>query len=399
MVAVESASNVPVLFIDPNKFDYGSIAEDGNPPSQEDIDTMRSMFEEYRPGSTENFTDSDIANFVELSLRAGPFALSSLKLNNRSVCIVNQPHETLDSGEELASFLSKFDAETLGRIPGADHYWERFLGIHEGAHCSIGSLGVSDVNTLRGEVIADRVALEWLKEHGQHELAQAIKDYRALAASKDHTHATSIFIDKEGNFEVTEDHIEAAKQMTDVMLEGVANKLGITEDAAAALVESDPEKFVQTVRENLEGGLYDSGYLLENSEYADDNSHIKEYIEDYIDAFQRQVVDPDPIQRKVRHGPSHHHRLASTGDEFEEDVDYIAVATALERIRTGEDLDPVEVEDLKLILNNPDMDPAIMDMLKEHYGEELKIFVDPRSEIDPATRPPAPTPPEQLVMN
>lgn len=278
---VEQASDIPVIYIDPKEF-TGDM--------QKDIEILREQLKKQAPGFLANSTDAELAGWVWISRTAGPFA-AQIPYNNGTYCLVNKPPFFMDEKDEIAALISGVDKDLLGYIPGTDILWNRAVGIHEGTHCSQPYEDPEDsyniffpdwVQILTDEARADRAALDDLESNGLYEMAQAYIDYRALAASQDPGHATSALVDDKGEITATDKHLETAITLMDTMSTGVSIVLGMELTEARELLGKNPEKFITTIDELLEAGVYDNTPIL------------KEYIEDYAGAYRRQILDPDP---------------------------------------------------------------------------------------------------------
>jgi len=397
---VRDTSSKPVIFTDPNDFDLTlkdiiksnvkreDVAKGQFKISPKDRETMREMLEDQHPGITSGQTNREIEIMVYQSVKRGPFADIFMK-DGVEVCIVNELLEEIDHKNEFMPHIAATSLEKLGVIPGWNDHWQRAIGIHEGEHCNQIFPDVSkmseadiDIHVLNMEAGSDIKAIKWLKENGHPEIAQALHDYRALGANRDPTHATSIFLENEGgNIQVWPEHIDAARSFKGAMVNGVASTLGISKQDARQLFDDNPEKFIETARQNLADGVHNGNNT---------NPHIATYIEDYIGAYQRQILDPDPVGPRPTNKTDPHYspvNMSSASDDLLEGrVEYIAAATTLERERSGEELDPIEERDLKQILGDPQTDPQIMGILESRYAGVMDKFID-KPQTDPAPNP------------
>ena len=397
----EAISNKPVVFLDPNDFDVdvinnnannGVAAGTGQLVGQDNIDAAREMLEEQRPGYEATLTDAQVENLIILSLSRGPFA-TVINHNGSDFCLINEPLDMIDHKNELMPLLAHTDKSVLGVIPGWDKIWDFAIGAHEGAHCNQPQVSASlpepqlSMAILQNEVGADQIAVDWLRDNGYEQIAQALIDYRALSAAADPTHASSALIDAPPPATVTADHISAAAGFKDAMFDGVAAAEGISRADAEALLASDPERFLNVVRQEMANGAFDGA----SNTLTGGNQYMKDYIDDYVGAYQRQVVDPDP-RPQHNHGPRHHHgnRFGGHGavpEELEGSIDYITAAIAFERLKTGDELDPVEERDLRRVVNDPELDPDLREMLEDRYGDMMAEYTEPT--VDPDMTPPS----------
>ena len=117
---------------------------------------------------------------------------------------------------------------------------------------------------------------EYFEYRGEHEFVQAMKDYRAIGASDDPTHATTALVDDEV-IHATPDHIDAAEKAMDSIILTVQEHLGYSSPADVGnLATNNPEEFTATVNHLVDTGEFDANPIL------------KEYVEDMIDAYARQ---------------------------------------------------------------------------------------------------------------
>jgi hypothetical protein len=272
----------PVVFIDPDVVRLPAFRADSD-YRKTVINNVRKVLESYDPGSTESISDSRFA-FALGSLRSQLSAIRD-ESSNTELCFIVGLKDSVGLQALMFDLSSK---EALKQIPGGAYEWGLALGLHEGQHCN---QMFPDKNTpdlhlrvMGMEADADHQALKWLEENGYEDVAKAFADYRALGSQGGSTHATSIFLSRDAEIEVTQLHWDAAEEFLGVMAEGVADELRITTRDAAKLLESDPEKFLGVVKAQLANGTY-SGL---------ENPHIAEYIHDYVGAYERRVIGAAP---------------------------------------------------------------------------------------------------------
>ncbi len=111
---------------------------------------------------------------------------------------------------------------------------------------------------------------------------------------------------------------------------------------------------------------------------------ISEYMKNHTgnDLISQASLDNDTLNNGIET------QYAQTDTSFTEEIEYIEVASAMERISSGEPLDAYEEQAIEEILNNADTDPAILAALQEQYGENLNQFIStqpetPENTIDP----------------
>ncbi len=331
---VEETSNDPVIHIDPNEFDLEHFANTGS-VHPDDIQKARDMFEEQGI-DTSSATDAQMRALVAQSLARGPFAAGNLTLDTvdggtGTFCIVNGQLDEIDHKNEIMPLFSAQDLEDIQEIPGWDDHWDRVIGIHEGTHCNqnMNTAGMTpaqrEMAILGWEAEADQAAINWLRENGKDDMAQAIIDYRILAVAEDPSthadHATSLLIDKPG-VTPTPDMMDALKTFPAEMDRVVANDLGITPTEARQMFEDNPEAYIGHVDRLLDEGAFD----------GNSNPHMKESIEAYAGAYRRQIIETEP--ESPRHGPHHHRRGAleteDTGTRFASLDDSMVEAASFE---------------------------------------------------------------------
>ncbi len=289
---VRETSGVPVVFIDPDKFDRGHFDRTGTVHA-DDARKMREMLEEQLPGMTRGMSDSDMRSAVAQSLSLGPFAVrgeivppTGSTAAPAPICIVNEPGSRLNHKNELMPLLSAQDLSRIREIPGWDDHWDRIIGIHEGVHCNQPPLNTAGMTrdqaataVLGREVEADRAAINWARNNGLNDMAQAMIDFRALGAAGDPEHATAILIDRPGP--ATQAHIDASRTFRAEMINKVAADQGISAADAGRMLDDRPEEFNGHLKRLIGNGAFD-GHA---------NPHVKESIEAFSGAVQRQITD------------------------------------------------------------------------------------------------------------
>jgi hypothetical protein len=324
-VGVESVTDVPVVYLDPKDFNLSLDGLDIDSPSfvddaiaknnitDQDIQNFRASLEEQRPGFTDEMTDHDLAGGMLLSAMKGPFA-AQLEHEGERICLVNKLSESFDEKHEIANALAHLPEGSITNIPGDDNMWHRAIGIHEGVHCSqefneVANPNDEDAITLTRESEADLGVYEYFEYRGENEFVQAMKDYRAIGASDDPTHATTALIDDEV-IHATPDHIDAAEKAMDSIILTVQEHLGYSSPADVGnLATNNPEEFTATVNHLVDTGEFDANPIL------------KEYVEDMIDAYERQdklngenkqeAGLPQEQAAEDHHSHSHQHNFSS----------------------------------------------------------------------------------------
>lgn len=290
--AVRETSGVPVVFLDPDEFNRRHYESTGS-VHPDDINKMREMLERQLPGITNGVTNSDLEAAVEQSLTRGPFALrgelvppAGSSAPPAPICIVNEPGSQLNHKNELMPLLSAQDLSRIREIPGWDDHWDRIIGIHEGTHCNqtpLNPAGMTPdqlgVAILQREAEADQASINWARQNGLNDIAQAMIDFRALGAANDPEHASAILIDRPGP--ATQDHLDAARTFRAEMISKVATDQGISTADARRMLDDRPEEFNGHIKRLLQNGAFD----------GHPNPHVKESVEAFSGAVQRQITD------------------------------------------------------------------------------------------------------------
>lgn len=262
-----------------------------NKHSQANRDYIRGELEGHITNLGRSMTDRQVDDIIDDALLSSPsgtgrFAIRNLKVN---VCLVNTQAEHSDSKNELASIASGIRVGRLRPVPGTNAIWDRATGEHEGEHGNRDTLS-SPTTKLRiiEEVRGDLRAVQWLRNNGHNDVAQALTDYRVLNAvhSRDASHATGVALIGSGVSEVNDDYVKAAEQMRSKILQAVSNEHGLgSERNALRMFEYNPGRFVRTVERALARGEFSGG---------DASPELETHVQAYIEAFKRQVSGITP---------------------------------------------------------------------------------------------------------
>ena len=109
--AAMTASNIPVVFMDPNQLTGDEF---------HDAITIEAQLEVQAPGITSEASYEDMVELATLSRMKGPFATSSVEHNGAPICIINRPDVTEDERHEIAALIAKRPADQIGHVPGSD---------------------------------------------------------------------------------------------------------------------------------------------------------------------------------------------------------------------------------------------------------------------------------------
>lgn len=276
----QQTSKYPIIYIDPNQFDR-KYYTDHSKVNPDDIKKMRETLESQMPGFTKNQSDNDIKDLVEASLVRGPFA-GHINNEGKDVCLVNTIQNDLKNKNALAAALSSTQINRIKNVPGWEDHWERVVGIHEGQHCNQQDAS-SYIQILAREAESDQAAIDWLKENKLDDIAQAFVDYRALGAASGHVdHATSLFLNLNGQNPDGLSKITAASSFKEEMLFEVMLEKDISYDDAQKLMNENPKEFAEILSDNLKNGSFKR-----------DNPYVEAFVKDYVEGIQRTGVPVD----------------------------------------------------------------------------------------------------------
>lgn len=281
--SVEQTTDRPVIYINPNLFDKEYYNNHGT-VNPEDLKKLRDILEFQHRGMTANLTDKDLREGVELSITTGPFAARN-NFNGQDVCIVNLIDKDLETKSVLLPILAGVAAEKMREIPGGAAVWDRVIGIHEGQHCNQDG-DRTDISVLYGEAEADQKAIDWLiEEEDRPDMANTLKDYRAISPGMkpDVHHATSIFLNTDGNNPDGLKELKAAGTFKNEMAEAYAKYHDISASEAKELMRSNPKDFAKGMQEVL-----DSGVFKENP-----NKFIEKMSRDYVGGINKDGFPVD----------------------------------------------------------------------------------------------------------
>lgn len=284
----ETSDVSDIAFINPDAFNALHLKQNGT-VDPADVETMRRTIDAQIPGRSSHFTDAQIARLVESSLENGPFARRyEFPEEQAPFAIVNLQGTGLDHRDEYMPLVAGRELEVLADIPGEDVYWDGFWGIHEGTHPNQPVFGEhathdnSNADVMDRELEADRAGLAWLRAKGQDDMAQALIDFRALSASVDPTHAAIAVLGENPNTQAGTDVYQAAAKFEGAMDFIVGQDLGLSDADVTQMRLLREEEYAGHVSRLLGEGAYDN---------VDPNPYIREFIEAYAGAVQRQITD------------------------------------------------------------------------------------------------------------
>ena len=306
---VLETAQVPVVFLDPDAFNRQYYMDHGKTVDPADISVVRNMIESQMPGAAANASDEDMAGMVARSMNGGPFALR-LSIppsaddpdgKPRPFGLVNLQGRNNDQAHEYLPGVAAHTLEFLSVDARDETLWDGFWGIHEGNHINqpeYSSEGMTPderaLNVMNRELESDLRGMDWLARKGRPDLAQDLTDYRALSATSDPTHSATAILSDEPGTQATLEHFQASRKFVGTMWGVVANDLGIGHFDAMHMHRSDEETFNGHVQRLLTEGAFDN---------ADPNPNVREYIEAYSGAVQRQITDRRVAQEMEANGP------------------------------------------------------------------------------------------------
>jgi len=349
-VGVEASAKSPIVYINPDALDRWSADRVLNLKQSQILtrqdemakkilsDQIRQQLDEQIPGISQKFSPRDIEGLYNQSLVTGPFA-DQTKKESLGITIINMPKSNqVDKDKILETFgilktasddhkdysdpndpydgwsdddlpHKHFDSNHIKPLPGESSTWRELVGQHEGEHVNQdlrGKPGDERHKKVLGfEGGADRVAIAHLQTQGQHEVAQAFIDIRALSAIEgDVTHATGPLITKGHDEAATDQHVAAAKSAKKQMLAGVSEELGISILQAEDLRKTDPQKFVRALDAGLEAGRIPLPEEINSGKKWD---AIRDAMGVTPDEFNKYGIDKVPETLKV------HDRLKQEG--------------------------------------------------------------------------------------
>lgn len=293
MAMVRATADNPVIFLDPNVLDREYFMANNKTVSAEDMNRVRDMMDAQIPGISQRYPDEGIQRIAGLSIDGRHFSMQQE--------IPPSPDDP--DGEPFRyAFInlqgSNIEPEGVGATviessPLGEVYWNGFWGIHEGNHVDFDQHahgpannyahpGENEANGMNAELVADREGIDWLMRKDQPEIAQAVIDYRALNAAADPLHAATAILGDEPDQRATVEHFVAARTFTGAMLQVVAEDQGIDTFQAIGIMNGDTETFNGHVQRLLTEGAFDN---------VSDNPHVRDFVEAYSDAVQRQITD------------------------------------------------------------------------------------------------------------
>lgn len=293
MTMVRATADNPVIFLDPNVLDREYFLAHGKTVSPEDTRRIREMMDAQIPGISQRYPDEGIQRIAGLSIDGRHFSMQQE--------IPPSPDDP--DGEPFRyAFInlqgSNIEPEGVGATviessPLGEVYWNGFWGIHEGNHVdfeqhahgpanNLDNPGENEANGMNAELTADRGGIDWLMRKGQPDIAQAVIDFRALNAFSDPQHSAAAVLADEPGQSATVEHFSAARTFDGVMRGVVGRDLGLDTFQVTSMMRTDVETFNDHVSRLLEEGAFDN---------VSENPYVREYIEAYSGAVQRQITD------------------------------------------------------------------------------------------------------------
>ena len=171
---------------------------------------------------------------------------------------------------------------------------------------------------------------------------------------------------------------DAARALADLMTED--QLIDIIKQTAKFNTQDQHPLIQEYVRaQAADAAFYDLGGAWDNMKARDaaeqalrDNPEVmREYLSNIFVPPQQEPQGPQ-IEN------------TSTGFNFEEDPNFIMVASAFERLQAGETLDSTEIQEIQTFMANADSESAIqiVDELKERYPNQASEFIDEKPDGD-----------------
>ena len=288
MERAQATATVPLIFLNPDALDRAYFETHQKQINPSDIQVFREMMDSQISGISTRYPDEGILHIAGLSMDGRHFSLQQEIPAENDRDAFSYAFINLQGNNRTPSDL---ETSLFSRNPEAEYYWSGFWGMHEGSHAgfehlahnatlNFGQPGKNEALAINAELSADREGLEWLRSQGQEEVAQAVIDYRALNAFADPSHAATAILDDEPGVDATVEHFIAARQFTGVMLEAVGQDLNIDTFSVIDLSRSHPGALNNHVQRLFDEGRFDA---------ASANPHVREFIEAYLGAYERQV--------------------------------------------------------------------------------------------------------------
>ena len=333
---VERTSDVPVVYIDPDKL----TAEDPDKL----VEQLVKQMERQMPGSSdlllqylketegEDSTMHDV--ITEIQDSGGP-AGTGITVGDTKFGIMIKPPSNLDTKEELInSFLHNYPPEIreaiIENMPGNDRDWNRIVGGHEGEHANSHVDSEDPVITLRGETRADAAAMEQETLNGRPDMAAALRDLRHLSAGEDDPeHSTGILINSGDTPSAI--HIYAAEEYKELIGEALYDNFdwdayeGEATSSNELLLES-PEIFFQEMQIHIHA--LKAGVLANAVEdEADERFDWDSYEGDAYDMEDLFTENPELYEQEVKIYAEKLLTMKENGEKPDlDDINYIVTA-------------------------------------------------------------------------
>jgi len=297
-------SNIPIIHIDPNAFEGLSLdLSEGKGIGLGDVtpehaDIMREMLESQSPGVTKNVSDGVMEATVVKLLNAGPSAVPITDANGSSVCVITGIHDSISSESDIKQVLSGNALKDTSSIETDLSDIQYAIGAHEGEHCNQDNSELKNLEgeeraaaILEGEINADKVSIDALKENRGVDYTEDLTTMRNLdAASDGGAHATGISLSDTTPIELSDDQAFAAANFLQIQNEAVAEELGISVKEVEILPATDPDKYNEALDKLIDEGAFN----------ADLDPDANEYVEDYIKATREEQIKQEELEEQQR---------------------------------------------------------------------------------------------------
>lgn len=289
---VFESTNKLITFIDPNDLNMS------NPHSAANITAVRDSLNLQQAGFGTRLNQTSITNLIDRAINRSPSAIARQVPENLfdptaprnqmiDTCLVVKQDFKSDDKADIVEKASGTPTSLLKNIPGSEALWDRLLGVHEGKHCE-DNPPVTITDILIDETDADMASIEWLKNGGNTNVAEALIDYRILGSvhKNDIVHSNGFALQLGGVSLIDADYMKAAQSIRLEVLGVIRDEHGVGSIAnALKYIGKFPERCVETVEK-----------ALFNGEFKDaTNPNLELHIHAYTQAFRRKMNGVSPL--------------------------------------------------------------------------------------------------------
>lgn len=283
-----------ITFIDPN------VLNMSNPHSAANITAVRDTLNQQQAGFGTRLNQTSITNLIDRAINKSPSAIARQVPENLfdptaprnqmiDTCLVVKQDFKSDDKADIVEKASGTPVSLLKNIPGSEALWDRLLGVHEGKHCE-DNPPVTIMDVLIDETDADMASIEWLKNGGNTNVAEALIDYRILGSvhKNDIVHSDGFALQLGGVSLIDADYMKAAQSIRLEVLGVIRDEHGVGSIAnALKYIGKFPERCVETVEKALFNGKFTDAT----------NPDLEIQIHAYTQAFRRQMNGVAPLPK------------------------------------------------------------------------------------------------------